>query len=71
MGYVLASVNLIKGLLLFYIVGQDLFLIYGTIEIYNQSLKFVRSGVALQLDRDFSKNKLIPSGLFLMILFFT
>ena len=70
MGYVLASVNLIKGLLLFYIVGQDLFLIYGTIEIYNQSLKFVRSGVALQLDRDFSKNKLIPSGLFFNDLIF-
>ena len=64
MGYLLASANLIKGLLLFYIVGQDLFLIYGTIEIYNHSLKFVRSGVALQLDRDFIKNDKIPSGLF-------
>ena len=65
MGLLLAITNLIKGLLLFYIVGQDLFLIYGTIEIYNHSLTFLRSGVSLQLDRDFSKTNEIPSGLFL------
>ena len=70
MGLLLASINLIKGLLLFYIVGQDLFLIYGTIEIYNHSLKFVRSGVALQLERDFNKNDLIPTGLFFNDLIF-
>lgn len=63
MGYALGLFNLFRYGVLFYYLGDDLFIIVGQLEIYQASLKYAKSGTGLFLDRYWRKNARLPKGI--------
>lgn len=63
MGYALGLFNLFRYVILFYYLGDDLFVIVGQLEIYQASLKYAKSGTGLYLDRYWRKNAQLPRGI--------